>query len=183
MSYWYFSGVVQFLRSRHFAVVRDKFTVTLSRRILIVSLLVKCQGSFESAAVVVLQFGRRDTKEHDWFVDEELLLEDDCWLVIETASVEFLLSKSPWLDLQQWHFAQIPCLTNCTAEDDTCHPWWRLDCHDVWTKESRSKSVINAGEASFLWVVVSYLGMIELSPWNRGCRRLSDQSLKRHQFC
>ena len=45
------------------------------------------------------------TEEHDWLVDKELLLEGDCWLVIETASVESFLSKSPWLDLQQRHLS------------------------------------------------------------------------------
>jgi hypothetical protein len=46
--------------------------------IFIFTLWVSCSGSFESAAVVVLQFGRRDTEEHDSLVDKELLLEGDC---------------------------------------------------------------------------------------------------------
>jgi hypothetical protein len=108
-------------------VVRDKFTVTLSYRTLIVSFLVKGPGSFESAAVVVLQFGRREQKSTiDWsirnFYWRWLLIGPrngiskfvfilELWgralrLILSTMK---MFAPSHW-----WTFDSLVCVLNCT---------------------------------------------------------------------
>jgi hypothetical protein len=63
----------------------------------IFTLWVSCSGSFESAAVVVLQFGRRDTEEHDSLV-VVLILEG----VTQKSTIHWSIRNFCWKVIADW---------------------------------------------------------------------------------
>ncbi len=85
MSYWYFSGVAHF----YGADILQWSGTSLPWHFRAEYWWCRFWWNVQEASSMLLlscgNFGRRDTEEHDWLVDEELLLEGVCWLVIEIS--------------------------------------------------------------------------------------------------